>query len=153
MTPDQIRRVRASFAQLLPNARGAAALFYANLFEADPSLRPMFKGPVDEQGAKLMQALGAAVGLLDKPEVLLPVLRQMGIRHGGYGVQPAHYGIVGAALLQTLAQGLGETFDTETRAAWAALYGLVADTMIEASSAAGGTAGGAAGSTNPRLAA
>ncbi len=136
MTPDQIRRVRTTFALLLPNAKSAAALFYANLFEMDPALRPLFKGPVGAQGAKLMQALGAAIGLLEKPEVLLPVLRRMGERHVGYGVQPAHYAVVGAALLQTLAQGLGEHFDAETRNAWARLYGLVADTMLEAAAAA-----------------
>ncbi len=132
MTPDQIRRVRSSFALLLPSAKEAAALFYANLFEADPSLRPMFRGPIEQQGTKLMQALGAAVGLLEKPEVLLPVLRQMGARHGGYGVRPEHYDTVGAALLKTLGQGLGDAFDAETRAAWAALYAVVADTMIDA---------------------
>lgn len=134
MTPDQIRRVRDSFTLLLPQAKNAAALFYVNLFEADPTLRPMFKGPIDEQGAKLMQALGAAVGLLDKPEVLLPVLRRLGERHGGYGVQPVHYDIVGAVLLKTLGQGLGDDFDDATRDAWAALYRVVADTMIEAGS-------------------
>lgn len=131
MTPDQIRRVRTSFSLLLPNAKEAAALFYANLFDADPSLRPLFRSNVEQQGVKLMQALGAAVGLLEKPEVLLPVLRQMGARHGGYGVKPEHYGVVGATLLKTLGQGLGDAFDAETRSAWAALYAVVADTMIE----------------------
>lgn len=42
----------------------AASLFYANLFEADPSLKSLFKGDMDNQGKKLMQMLDVAVGKL-----------------------------------------------------------------------------------------
>jgi hemoglobin-like flavoprotein len=80
-----------------------------------------------------MTMIGSAVGLLDKPEVLLPVLRNLGARHGGYGVQDAHYATVGGALLLTLEQGLGEAFTSEVREAWTAMYGVVSSTMIEAS--------------------
>ena len=45
----------------------AAALFYQRLFELDPELRPLFPASLDEQGRKLMQMLGAAVGMLNKP--------------------------------------------------------------------------------------
>jgi len=131
MTPDQMHAVRTSFARLLPIAEPAAALFYGNLFEADPSLRRMFKGDMAQQGAKLMQMIGAAVGLLDKPQVLTPVLRQLGRRHGSYGVQPAHYQTVAAALLKTLEQGLGDAFTPEVREAWVTLYGVVSRTMME----------------------
>lgn len=136
MHPDQIQRVRQSFALVLPIAPTAAALFYDNLFVAQPQLRALFKGDMQDQGTKLMQMIGAAVGLLDRPQLLLPVLRQLGARHGGYGVQPAHYDAVGAALLKTLEQGLGAAFDALTREAWATMYGLVASTMIAAADAA-----------------
>ena len=42
MTSDQIRRVQNSFSLVAPIADQAATLFYANLFEADASLRPTF---------------------------------------------------------------------------------------------------------------
>jgi hemoglobin-like flavoprotein len=132
MTPDQIRRVRTSFAQLLPMAEVAADLFYANLFDADPSLRPLFKGDIKGQGAKLMQMIGAAVGLLDKPHVLMPVLRQLGTRHAGYGVRQQHYTTVQFALLKTLEQGLGNAFGPATREAWVTMMSLVSGLMIEA---------------------
>ena len=90
MTPDQIQRVRSSFALVLPIAEQAGALFYTNLFEADPSLRPLFKGDMAAQGARLTQMIGSAVALLDKPQTLPPVLRMLGARHAGYGVEPAH---------------------------------------------------------------
>jgi len=135
MNPDQIQRVRSSFALVLPIAQTAADLFYANLFEADPSLRQLFKSDMGEQGARLMQMIGAAVGLLDKPDTLMPVLRHLGARHVNYGVQAAHYDTVGAALLKTLEQGLGDAFDAPTREAWVAMYTIVATTMIAAAEA------------------
>jgi hemoglobin-like flavoprotein len=93
----------------------------------------MFKGDLDEQKRKLMTALAFAVGGLNQPERMLPAVRQLGQRHMGYGVQPGHYETVGAALLWTLAQGLGEQFTPpEVEAAWTAAYQLLASTMQEA---------------------
>ena len=132
MTPDQIQLVRTSHASVVLIAEPAAALFYDHLFAADPSLRPLFKGDMQAQGTRLMQMIGSAVALLDKPQTLLPVLRLLGARHAGYGVQPAHYTTVGGALLKTLEQGLGAAFDEPTREAWTAMYTIVATTMQEA---------------------
>jgi hemoglobin-like flavoprotein len=56
----------------------------------------------------------------------------LGERHVQYGVQPHHYDIVGAALLWTLAQGLGKHFTSEVEEAWTAAYTLLANTMQEA---------------------
>ncbi len=132
MTPQQIHQVRHSFALLAPKADAAAALFYTRLFQLDPELRQLFRGSLHEQGAKLMQMIAAAVKLLDRPDALQPVLCQLGARHQGYGVEPAHYVSVGNALLDTLAVGLGDDFDASTRAAWVAMYALVSRTMLEA---------------------
>lgn len=137
MTPHQIALVRASFERVAPIADHAAALFYDNLFLAQPALRALFRNiDMARQGEKLMQMIGAAVRLLDDPEALVPVLQRLGARHGGYGVQPQHYAAVGDALMKTLSQGLGEAFDAPTRNAWATMYGMVSRTMIEAADAA-----------------
>lgn len=133
MQDHQVQLVRSSFALVQPIAATAAALFYQHLFAADPSLRGLFRGDMVQQGERLMSMIGSAVGLLDRPAVLLPVLRSLGARHGGYGVLDAHYATVGAALLLTLEQGLGDAFTPEVREAWAAMYGLVSRTMIAAS--------------------
>ena len=132
MTPRQIQLVRTSFATLAPMAPQAAALFYANLFKADPTLAPLFKGDMAQQGQRLMQMIGSAVALLDQPAALMPVLNRLGARHVGYGVQPAHYETVGTALLRTLAEGLGDAFDEETCDAWCEVYGIVSSTMMAA---------------------
>jgi hemoglobin-like flavoprotein len=121
--------VQTSFAQVRPIADAAAALFYSRLFELDPTLRPLFKGPIEEQGRKLMEMLGLAIKGLDRPEALLPALAALGRRHAGYGVNEHDYETVGEALLWTLEQGLGPSFTPQVQEAWAALYRFVADTM------------------------
>ena len=129
LSPRQTALVQQTFAQVAPIADQAAALFYQRLFELDPSLSRLFKGDMVQQGRKLMQMIGAAVRGLDDLEKLVPVVQQLGSRHVGYGVQDAHYDTVGAALLWTLEKGLGPAFTTEVRAAWTAVYGVLAQTM------------------------
>jgi hemoglobin-like flavoprotein len=129
MNSQDISLIRETFAIVAPFADQAAALFYRRLFELDPSLRPLFRGDLVEQGRKLMQTLAWVVRGLDRLDELLPAVRALGIRHGGYGVKPAHYYTVGDALLWTLAQGLGRTFTPEVEAAWLRAYTTLADVM------------------------
>jgi hemoglobin-like flavoprotein len=132
MTPEQVQLVRSSFAKVATIKEEAAALFYRRLFELDPGLRPMFKGDMTAQGANLMAALQGVVASLDRLEQVLPVIRELGRRHAGYGVQPEHYATVGEALLWTLERGLGEDFARATQRAWTDAYGRLAWTMIAA---------------------
>lgn len=130
MSPEQIRLVRESFAQVAPAADQAAALFYAKLFAREPAISDLFlSADMTVQGRKLLNMIGDAVRLLNHPERLEPVLRALGLRHSGYGVLDAHYDSVGAALLETLADTLGEDLTPATREAWSALYAHVGRTM------------------------
>ncbi len=124
--------IRAAWAQLQPIAPQAAALFYANLFQRDPALRQLFKGDMAQQGERLMQMIGAAISLLERPAQLNATLAALGVRHGGYGVCVADYESVGAALIDTLAEGLGPAFTPAQREAWRALYAHVAGRMLVA---------------------
>ena len=65
MTPAEKSLVQTSFAKVAPIAEQAAALFYGRLFEMDPSLRPLFKGDIREQGRKLMNMIAFYVLGLD----------------------------------------------------------------------------------------
>ena len=132
MTPDEIKMVQDSFSKVIPIKEQAAELFYGRLFETTPEVRPLFKGDMKEQGAKLMATLAVVVKGLDNIEPLLPVAGDLAKRHVDYGVQPEHYPPVGAALLWTLGQGLGEDFTPEVEAAWASAYGLLSGAMISA---------------------
>jgi hemoglobin-like flavoprotein len=132
MNYQTVTLVRSSWQQVEAIAPAAAALFYSHLFAADPGLRPLFKGDLQEQGDKLMQMIGAAVGKLDDLPALVPVLQGLAQRHAGYGVQAAHYDTVGAALLKTLDEGLGDDFTPPLRAAWREVYATIAEVMVSA---------------------
>ncbi|MFZ6659009.1 globin family protein [Undibacterium sp. TJN19] len=135
MNQTTIALVQDSWKQVASIAPQAAALFYQNLFDADPALKSLFRGDMTEQGKKLMQMIGAAVGKLNDLDTLVPVLQNLAQRHDGYGVKESHYQTVGAALLKTLGQGLGERFTVEVKDAWTTVYGVMSSVMITASRA------------------
>ena len=74
--------------------------------------------------------VGTAVAGLRDLDALVPVLRELGKKHVGYGVLEAHYDVVGDALMKTLEQGLGDAFAPEARRAWEAVYAVVKATMV-----------------------
>lgn len=129
MTPSEIALIRDSFRKVAPIADQAAALFYARLFELDPALRALFRGDMADQGKKLMQMIGMAVAGLERLDQLVPAVRALGLRHAEYRVRDEHYETVGEALLWTLERGLGPEFTPATKAAWAQVYMLLAETM------------------------
>jgi hemoglobin-like flavoprotein len=137
MNPESQRLVRESFAKVAPIApAAAAAMFYDRLFVLDPTLRPLFKGDMAEQGRKLMSMIGAAVANLGRLDVIVPTVRELGRRHAGYGVQQSHYDTVGTALVWTLEQGLGSDFTQATRQAWVEAYTILAETMQQSAASA-----------------
>ena len=135
MNQETISLVQETWTDVAKIAPQAAELFYQNLFMADPSLQIHFKGNMEDQGKKLMQMIGGAVGQLNNLETLVPVLQNLAKRHVGYGVEDEHYQTVGAALLKTLGQGLGEKFTPEVKNAWTSVYGVMSTVMIDASRA------------------
>jgi hemoglobin-like flavoprotein len=136
MTPEQALLVKNSWAKVLPISDKAAELFYGKLFELDPQIKPLFKGDMTEQGKKLMKMINTAVNALDRLEAIVPAVQQLGVRHVGYGVKDKDYDTVGAALLWTLEQGLGDAFTSDVKDAWATVYGVLAGTMKSAAAEA-----------------
>lgn len=133
MTPAQISLIQDSWAKVAPISDKAAELFYGRLFEIAPEVKPYFKGNMDEQGRKLMAMIGTAVNALNNLEAVVPAVQDLGKRHVDYGVKKEDYDSVGAALIWTLEQGLGDDFTAETKEAWVTVYGVLAGAMIEAS--------------------
>jgi len=131
MNAQQIEIVQRTFSLAAPMADEIADRFYQRLFELDPSLRPLFRGEIKQQGAKLMTVLALAVRGLDRPETILEPVRRLGERHMHYGVEAHHYATVGESLLWTLGELFGPAFTPDVKAAWAAAYGLLAAVMQE----------------------
>lgn len=132
MNNDQKLLVQKTFEMVAPIADVAAGLFYGRLFEVDPSLKPLFRGDIKDQGKKLMATIKIAVQSLDRLEALVPVVQALGRRHLAYGVRDEHYDTVGGALLWTLEKGLGEAFTPEVKEAWTIVYGVLAKVMKDA---------------------
>lgn len=136
MTERQLELVQSTFAMVAPISETAAELFYNRLFEVSPELRPLFGSDMKEQGRKLMQMLALIVNGLGRFDRMVPAVEDLGRRHVEYNVTPGQYKTVGAALIWTLEQGLGEAFTAEVRGAWTTAYAVLASTMINASAMA-----------------
>jgi len=132
MTPRQIRLVRDSFDAAAPQRDRLSAIFFAELFARDPSLRPLFGGDLAARGAELYYGLSAIVVSLGRLHAFLPALEWLAIRYSRRGVGMAQYAAIGTALLATLQAGLRDAFTDEHRQAWIAGHKLVAELMIRA---------------------
>ena len=137
MTPEQVKLIKLTFAQVMSQKDHVGMMFYNRLFAIAPETRPMFKGDIEAQSRKLMDTLALAIGMLRDMPTLVATLEGLAHRHLGYGVTDSHYDKVGEALQWTLEQGLGSAFTPAAREAWTTLYGAVAQIMRKA--AAGGT--------------
>ncbi|HEX6053187.1 MAG TPA: globin domain-containing protein [Gemmatimonadaceae bacterium] len=129
ITPAHASELRRTWQLVAPMADEAAQLFYARLFELDPSLRSLFHTGADVRRRKLMDALTFIVTSADRPEDLLPMLAALGERHVAYGVRAEHYATAGEALLWTLDQGLGALRTPAAREAWVTTYAVIAAAM------------------------
>lgn len=129
ITEKQKQLVQESYIKVDAISEQAAEIFYGKLFEFDPSLKPLFKNNMKDQGKKLMAALKLAVKSLDDLNGLVPVLENMAVKHVDYGVKVEDYTPVGNALIQTLEAGLGDDFTPELRAAWVEVYRTMANVM------------------------
>ena len=136
MTPKQVELVQGSWKKVMPISDTAAAIFYTKLFELDPTLKPLFKGDMKEQGRKLMAMISVAVGGLTRLEAIVPAVQDLGRRHVKYGVEDKHYDTVATALVFTLEKGLADAFTPEVKEAWVTPYGILSKTMKDAAATA-----------------
>lgn len=63
-------------------------------------------------------------------------VHDLGRRHAGYGVRADMYDTVGACVIAELESTLGADFTPDTAAAWASVFNVVADTMLDGAAGA-----------------
>lgn len=125
------------------NLEASGIAFFKRIFEIAPEALQLFSfkdepnlyesEKLKTHATKVMTTVGVAVaGLVDVAK-LVPVLKGLGKKHVAYGVVEAHYEVVGAALLHTLENGLGEHWTPAVKEAWTSVYGVVSSTMIAGS--------------------
>jgi hemoglobin-like flavoprotein len=130
LTDRQIDLVQSSFADVLPIAEAAGMMFYERIFFLAPDARALFGDDIAAQARRTMAAVKTAVDGLRALDQVAPFLVRLGARHVGYGVVPEHFDVVGAALMWTLEQGLGESFTPEVAEAWGEVWQMIVETML-----------------------
>jgi hemoglobin-like flavoprotein len=132
MTPEEIELIRKSFDALWPIRRKLGEQFYDRFFELAPDTKSLFPSDMERQQLKLMDAIAAIVGALDKREMFQSIITQTGRRHSQFGVQPSHFVAFGDALMWGLQQQLGSAFTSQVKQAWIVLYDEVQTEMLRA---------------------
>jgi NAD(P)H-flavin reductase/hemoglobin-like flavoprotein len=135
-----VRLVRESYAAVEPQSDEVAKFFYGMLFSLSPNAREMFPANMEIQRSRLLRALVHIVQLVDRPDDLVPFLRQLGRDHRKFGVITAHYEAVGTALIAAVKKLSGRAWNDEIERAWAEAYTIMARAMLEAANAEDGPA-------------
>ena len=127
--------LETSFDLVAPRGDQLMEIFYARLFAAAPAVRALFPDDMAPQRAKLLAALVLVRKSLRDLDAILPKLHALGARHAGYGAEPAHYGVVAAALIAAMADVAGDAWDPRHEDAWSEALGFIAAVMIEGAEA------------------
>ena len=130
MTEAQTKLVKNSWKQLRNvNAAIIGDLFYTKLFFDHPRLRKMFPSNMEQQNRKLIDMLTYIVSNIDNYKAIENDIRELGLRHKGYGARLQHYENIGATLLWTLEKAIGTEWNATLREAWLICYDTVVTTM------------------------
>ena len=119
--------------------------FYDQLFEADSSIKQLFKSifspnnyllsvldvKMADQSMKVVEAITSSVNSLNDIPAVLDTLRELGKRHIKYGVTVAHYSAFDRAFTNTLKHFFGASFNGDLQESWAWLISVICSTMTE----------------------
>jgi len=124
--------LETSFDLIAPRGDELMDVFYARLFTTAPAVEPLFAAAdMRRQKAMLLRALVLLRQSLRDLDAIAPTLRGLGARHAAYGAQPAHYPVVGAVLIASMAEIAGLDWRPEYEDAWAEAYSIVAGAMLD----------------------
>jgi hemoglobin-like flavoprotein len=127
-----LEALETSFDLVAPRGDELMDAFYARLFAAAPSVRPLFAGTdLQRQKSMLLAALVLLRKSLRNLDPVVPTLRELGARHVAYGARPEHYPVVGEVLIASMAEVAGPAWSNEYAEAWGEAFGLVAGAMLE----------------------
>lgn len=129
MTSEDILLVQESWLKITPVKHVTAELFYVKLSELDPDLRLLFDDDLQASNRKFVQLIDATVHGLERTDVLMAAVREVGIRNPTFGLNDAHHGTVAAALLWTLAKALRGDFTPTVKAAWIRIFGVLSQEL------------------------
>ncbi len=105
--------------------------FYARFFAQYPEVERLFINKHSEKmEAKIMQSLIHLVKHLDRPDILVPTLLELGRKHEHYGALAVHYPIAIDILLDTMGVVCGKSWNNEIRSVWNAALQAASRVML-----------------------
>ncbi|HET6408352.1 MAG TPA: NO-inducible flavohemoprotein [Chthoniobacteraceae bacterium] len=133
LKPRTIEIVKATAPILEQHGEALTRHFYKRMFSHNPEVAPLFN-PSNQAAGTQQKALAAAIcayaANIDNLEVLGGAVEIIAQKHASLRILPEHYPIVGANLLGSIREVLGEGATDEVLAAWAEAYGFLADILI-----------------------
>lgn len=108
--------------------------FYKNMFANNPEVKPLFNMDKQESGEQpkaLAMTILAAAQNIDNLPAILPVVKRIGEIHCDRQISEGHYPIVGANLLASIKEVLGDAATDEVIDAWGKAYGVIAQIFID----------------------
>lgn len=126
--------LKDSFNMIAPHKEEFARRFYTQLFKQYPQTRRLFASTVEEmfqQESLLVATLAVIIAGVERGENLTEVIHSPEAHHGSYGAQPAQDSIVGALLIQTFQDMLGERFTSQMKEAWSQAYEIMSVEILK----------------------
>lgn len=107
--------------------------FYKRMFSHNPEVAPFFN-PSNQVSGSQQKALAGAIcayaANIDNLEVLGGAVELIAQKHASLMIKPEHYPIVGANLLASIREVLGDGATDDVINAWGEAYGFLADILI-----------------------
>lgn len=130
MTPDAIKELKASYAEVTATQRQLASRFYQELFSVAPNLRHLFPKDLTELQGHFEAALALVIWNLDEMDTLRGPLRDLGAQHVHWGARPEDYVIARDALVTAIG-ALSPAWNAELEQHWRAAVTAIIVPMLE----------------------
>jgi len=130
MTEETKAIIKATAPVLKEHGEAITQEMYKIMFNNHPEIQPLFKDQSPDQHKKLANAVYAYAANIDQLDKLGKGIETMVNAHVKTNVQPEHYPIVGASLLEAIKNVLGDAATDEIINAWAEAYQFLADVLI-----------------------
>ena len=130
LSQNTIDAVKASTPLIGANAEKITTRMYEILFSKYPETKPLFTNAQGDQHKKLAGAIAAFATNIDRLDALSGAVEKMATTHVATNVKPEHYPMVGDALVNAMADVLGDDFSDEYKVAWGEAYGFLGSILM-----------------------
>ena len=126
----QVYRLRTSLRWFKPCGPAMIARVFRNLSDHHPGVRALFPDDTERLNKELFETLRQVVRALPRFHCLEEPLMDFGAKAADAGANPAHYGIIRAELLATMAELAGDDWTDQLAKDWNLLLEAISGAML-----------------------